>query len=224
LKRKLYIFGAQSFAQVCHHLFTTDSPYEVAGFTVDAKYREQSTRCGLPVIAYEEFRERVSPAEADVFVAVGVAKINALRAEKVDQVQRDGYRLASFLSSSSAVGKEFVLEPNTMIMDHVLIQPQVRVGRNSIIWLGSLLAFQSNIGSHCWITSARIGHATAVGDYTFVGLNATIASFVHVGRHNVIGAAAAILQNTKDYAVYRGPRSKPSRVSSLRLRNIPLIK
>ena len=221
--RKLYIFGTQNFAEMCHHLFSTDSPYEIAGFTVDAEYMDRSQFCGLPVIAYEELRRTVRPEDADLFVAVGVAKINTLRAAKVEQIQHDGYRLASFVATSSPVGKDLVVGPNTMIMDHVLIHPQVQIGADTVIWTGSRLALKVRVGEHCWITSAVVGDSAVIGDYTFVGLNATVAPFVKVGSHNLIGAAAVILQDTKDYSVYRGPKSKPSPVSSLRIRNIPLI-
>jgi sugar O-acyltransferase (sialic acid O-acetyltransferase NeuD family) len=208
---------------MCHYFFTEDSNYEVAGFIVDAEYLDRTSFCGLPVIAYEEFRQTVRPDQAEVFVAVGVAKINTLRAKKVAQVQEDGYRLASFVSSTTAIRKDFAVGPNTMIMDHVLIHPQVHIGADTVIWTGSRIALKVRVGDHCWITSAIIGDSATIGDFSFIGLNATVAPFVQVGSHNLIGAAAVILQNTKDYAVYRGPRSKPSPVSSLRIRNIPLI-
>jgi len=223
MKKKLYIFGARNFAEVCHHLFTSDSDYDVAGFVVDRKYLELTSFCGLPVIAYEEFLERVPPREADVFIALGIAKMNTLRAAKFHQVQRDGYRIASFVSRFACLPAGFVTRPNTMVMEGALIHPSVEIGSNTIIWAGSRVALKVKIGDHCWITSAAIGDSTTIGDYSFVGLNATVAPFVKVGTHNLIGAAAVVLQDTNNFAVLRGPRSRPSKVNSLRLRNIPLI-
>lgn len=223
MRKKLYIFGIQNFAEMSHYLFSEDSGYEIAGFTVDSAYLDRSSFKGLPVIAYEEFLKAVSPEEADVFVAVGVSKINTLRAQKVAQIQQDGYRLASYVSSSARVPKDLVVGPNTMIMDNVNIHPFVSIGHNTVIWSSSRIALKVRIGNHVWITSAVIGDSGSIGDYSFVGLNATVAPFVKMGSHNLIGAAAVILKDTKDYEVYKGPRSVPSRVSSLRIRNIPLI-
>jgi hypothetical protein len=45
-----------------------------------------------------------------------------------------------------------------------------------------------------------------------------------VASHNLIGAAALIAQDTRDHEVYRGPRSRASQVSSLRLRNLQIIR
>ena len=223
MKRKLWIFGVKNFAEMAHYFFTTDSDYELAGFTVDAAYLKEPTFKGLPVVAYEELVRGTAREVAEIFVAVGVGKINTLRAETVQRIAADGWRIASFVSSSATVPPGFAAKPNTMIMDHVNIHPMVTVGADTVIWSSSRIALKVAIGEHVWITSAVIGDSATVGDYSFIGLNATIAPFVHVGSHNLIGAAAVILQDTRDYAVYKGPKSKPSAVSSLRIRNIPLI-
>ena len=220
MRKRLYIFGIGNFAVMAHYLFTTDSAYEVAGFTVDGAYMDGAQYMGLPVIAYGELRKSADRKSIEIFVAIGVSKLNTLRAEKVAQVQSDGFRLASFLSSHSRVPADFVLHPNTMIMDWVNIHPQVTVGADTIIWSNSRIALKAKIGSHVWITSALVGDSGVVGDYTFVGINATVAPFVTVGSHNLIGAAAVILHDTKDYQVYKGPRSTPSRVSSLRCHSV----
>lgn len=224
MARPLWIFGDGSFADMAHHLFSTDSAYEVAGFMVDAAYLKRDRFNGLPVVAYDDFRAAVRPDEADVFVGIGVADLNAVRAAKVAQVSADGYTLASFVSRHARVPPSLVLRPNTMIMDEVNIHPKVQVGANTVIWSNSRIALNVQIGNHVWITSAVVGDATVIGDYTFVGLNATIAPFLHVGSHNLIGAAAVIVQDTQDHQIYRGPRSVASRVSTLRLRGRGLIR
>lgn len=224
MTRELYIFGTQNFAEMCHYFFTEDSGYRVAGFTVDGEYLREPTFKGLPVLPYEELRTSTARERADLFVAVGVGRINTLRAAKVAQVQADGFALASFVSSRASVPRGFVARPNTMVMDQVNLHPFVEVGADTVIWSNSRIALKVRIGDHVWITSAVIGDSGRVGDYSFVGLNATIAPFVQVGSHNLIGAGAVITHDTKDYEVYRGPRSVAAKVSSLRVRNIPLIR
>ena len=177
----------------------------------------------MPVVAYEEFKARPRREEVAVFVALGVAKINTVRALKVEQVTADGFTPVSFVSSHARVPPDLVIRPNTMIMDQVNIHPQVQIGANTVLWSNTRVALKVRIGSHAWITSAVIGDSSSIGDYTFVGINATIAPFVQVGSHNLIGAAAVILRDTKDYEVYRGQRSVASKVSSLRIRNMSLI-
>jgi sugar O-acyltransferase (sialic acid O-acetyltransferase NeuD family) len=224
MKRKLYVFGAQNFAEVAYYLFTTDGDYELAGFTVDGAYMRETTFNGLPVIPFEELSRTMDKERDEIFVAIGVAKINSVRAQKVADLQAQGFRIASFVSSRAQVPRGFEALPNTMIMDHVNMHPLVRVGANSILWSNTWLALKVHIGDNCWVTSAVMGDSSVLGDFTFVGINATIAPFVKVGKQNLIGAGAVVQHDTPDYAVLRGPRSVPSRVSSLRLQNIPLIR
>ncbi len=216
--KKLVIFGIKNFAMIAHHVFTHDSDYTVVGFTVDREYLESPTYQGLPVIPFDEIGQHFPPEDHDVFVAIGIGKINSLRSQKVEEVRANGYRLAYYISTRSHVPPDLKIGPNSMVMDGVTVHPCVHIGQNTVIWNLSLIALHSHIGDHCWIASARCGEQIILGDYSFVGFNATIRPGVVVGKSNVIGAGALILRDTKDYAVYKGHETQPSRVPSYRLR------
>jgi sugar O-acyltransferase (sialic acid O-acetyltransferase NeuD family) len=216
---KIIIFGAKAFAEIAHYFFTHDSTYAVAAFTVDAAYMREPTYKGLPVVAFEEVERHFPPEEYGMFVAVGIGKVNQQRAAKVTEAEAKGYRLASFLSSKAHVPPDLQVRPNTMIMEHTIIQPFVEIGRDTVIWSSTRIGFHTRIGDHCWLVCPIFGESVTVGDYTFIGLNATIAPFLSIGKSNIIGAGALILADTKDFAVYKGHASTPSRVPSTRLWN-----
>ena len=215
--KRIVIFGTKNFAEISHHYFTHDSDYTVSAFTVDSPYVKEATFKGLPVVPFEEVERQFPPAAYDMFVAVGIQGVNMLRSTKVDEAEKKGYRLASFLSSKASVNSDLVLRPNTMIMESVWIHPFVEIGRDSIIWSASRIAFHTRIGDHCWIVSAIFGESVTVGDHSFIGLSATIAPNVSIGKRNIIGAGALILKDTKDFEVYKGHASTPARVPSTRL-------
>lgn len=221
---KLYIFGDGNFADMAHYLFSTDSAYEVAGFTVDAAYLKRDQFNGLPVIAYEEFLGLPSHRDVHVYVAVGVSGVNAHRAAKVAQLASDGFRLASFVSSHARLPPGLVVRPNTMIMDQVNIHPRVRIGADTVIWSNSRIALNACVGNHVWITSAVVGDGAQIGDHSFIGLNATIAPFVKVGQFNLIGVGAVVDHDTLDHEIFRGPRSRAASVSTRDPRAARLIR
>ncbi|HEY2156360.1 MAG TPA: acetyltransferase [Isosphaeraceae bacterium] len=214
---RIVIFGAGAFAEIAHYYFTHDSPHDVAAFTVDGAYLRDSTFRGLPVVPFDEVERQFPPSECGMFVAIGIGRVNRARAGKVAEAEAKGYRLASFVSSRADVAADLVARPNTMIMERAGIQPSVEIGRDTIVWSGSRIGFRTRIGDHCWIVGPVLGESVAVGDYSFIGLNATIAPSVAIGRSNVIGAGALILSDTADDRVYRGRASTPSRVPSYRL-------
>lgn len=220
--KKLVIFGARNFAEMCHYFFSEDSSYTVSAFCVDGEYIQEDSFKGLPIVAFEELATAFTKDKYDVFVAMGIDKVNVLRAKKASDVAGKGYQLASFVSSKANT-HDLVVPPNTMVMDYVNIHPFVTIGQNTIVWSNSRVALKTRIGNHCWITSAILGEEVIVGDYSFIGLNATIAPKVLIGRSNIIGAGSLIMKDTDHFAVYKGFASKPSRIKSNRLRNILVI-
>lgn len=218
--RRLVIFGAGGFAEMAHYYFEHDSPYSVAAFTVDAAYIAEATFQGLPVIAFEELEASFPPSQAKLFVAMGIQKVNQQRAGKVAEAEGRGYELASFLSSKSHVADDLVMKPNSFVMEHSILLPKVSIGRDSILWARSSIGFGTRIGDHCWLVAPTLGAGVIVGDFSFIGLNATIAPHKTVGHSNVIGAGAVVLEDTKDSAVYKAQASVVSRVPSHRLRRI----
>lgn len=215
--KKLVIFGAGAFAQLARHYFTVDSDYEVVAFSVDGAYLTEPELDGLPVVPFERLPESHPPSDFEIFVAVGHQKVNTQREAKVAAAEAAGYRLASFISSRSMHADDLTVGPNSMVMEYALLQPRVKIGKNSMIWSNSRIAFGVEVGDHCWMVSSIVGESVTIGANTFVGLSAIVGPKIRVGRSNVIGAGAMVLHDTQDNAVYRGVESKASKVPSHRL-------
>jgi len=214
--KKLVIFGAENFAEISHYYLTHDSEYAVVAFTVDGAYMRENSFRGLPVVPFEDVVRHFPPSDHDMLVAVGIRELNSFRARKVAEAEAKGYALASYLSSRARTAQDLVLAPNTMIMEDVTVQPFATIGRNTIVWPACRIAMYDRIGDHCWLVTISTGESVTIGDYSFVGLASVLAPYVSVGRNNLIGAGSLILNSTKDFAVYRGAGSKPSRVPSNR--------
>ncbi len=186
-------------------------------FTVDGAFLQESTYCGLPVVPFEELPRKFPPRSYGMFVAVGIADVNRLRAEKVAAAEARGYRLASYLSSKASVHPDLELQPNSMVMEGSVVQPFVRIGKNSIIWSTTRIGFRTQIGNNCWIVCSLFGESVVVKDFCFVGLGATVAPGLTLGESSVIGAGALVMKDTPDFSVYRGPVGEASAKSSREL-------
>src|SRR5260370_42439065 len=119
------MFGVKNFADIVHYYFPHTSDYSVAAFTVDGAYLKESTFRCLPVGPFEAVDQHFPPQGYDLFVAVGIAKVNAQRAVKVAEAEARGYRLASFISSRAARPPDLIVGPNTAIMDRAHSMPYV---------------------------------------------------------------------------------------------------
>jgi acetyltransferase-like isoleucine patch superfamily enzyme len=215
--KRLVIFGTRAFAEIAHHYFTREAGRSVAAFTVDAAFVEADRFHGLPVVPFEELERRHPPADHDVFVAVGYHQLNQQRASRMAAVEAKGYPLASFVSAKADVPRDFSVQPNVMIMERATLQPFVTVGRGSILWSTTRVGFHTRIGEYCWVVCPLFGESVELGDYSFVGLNATIGPSLRIGRGNVIGAGALVLRGTGDYEVWKAPKAEKSAVPSTEL-------
>jgi sugar O-acyltransferase (sialic acid O-acetyltransferase NeuD family) len=200
---KLVIFGAGDIARIAHYCFTHDSEHEVVAFTVDREYRAVDSLLDLPLVDFQTVQEKYPPASHQMFIAVGYAKMNTVRASKYYQARDKGYCLASYASSRCTFLSGLPVGDNCLILEDVTVQPFVKIGNDVTIWSGSCLAHDTVIGDHCFIAPcAAISGRVRIGEYCFVGINATLRNAITIAPRTLIGAGAVILDNTVEAGVY----------------------
>ena len=150
-----------------------------------------------------------------MFVAVGYAGVNQVRAAICDEAKAKGYTLISYVSSKATTWGDTQIGDNCFIFEDNTIQPFVTIGDDCVLWSGNHVGHHVTIGDHCFITSHVVisGHVR-VGSYSFLGVNATVRDAISIGEANIIGAGALIMRSTDDREVYVPQRTKPHPRSS----------
>jgi sugar O-acyltransferase (sialic acid O-acetyltransferase NeuD family) len=218
---KIVIFGAGDIAELAWFYFTHDSPHDVAAFTVDGEFLQQTTFQGLPVIAMEEVARHYPPDSHAGFVALSYAKINRVRAEKCAAMRAAGYDLVSYVSSRATTFSDLTHGENCFILEDNTIQPRARIGANVTLWSGNHIGHHSVIEDNVFIAShVVVSGGVTVGANSFVGVNCTIRDHVRIGRFCVLGAGTLLLADADDESVFAGAATEKSRVPSSRLRRI----
>jgi sugar O-acyltransferase (sialic acid O-acetyltransferase NeuD family) len=209
------IFGAGSFAECAHFYFTHDSAHEVVAFTANRSHIGEETLHGLPVVPFEEVERTHPPGQHSMFVAIGYASVNRIRARVYERAKAKGYRLATYISSKATTWPNLDIGDNCFVFEDNTIQPFTTIGDDVVMWSGNHLGHHSRIGDHCFLTSHVVvsGHVT-VGAYTFLGVNATVRDSIEIGESCVIGAGALIMKPTRAREVYIAPRSTPDERTS----------
>ncbi len=218
---KIIVFGMGSVGELAHYYFANDSEYEVVAFTADKKYIKSTVFLKLPVVAFEHIEQEYSPAEYKIFIALGYAKINKVRAEKYHQAKNKGYKLVNYISSIATVFDNVEIGDNCFILEGNNIQPYVKIGNNVTLWSGNHIGHHSVIKDHTFISShAVISGNVVVEPFCFIGVNAAIRNNVTIAGECVIGAGSLILKSTDTQGVYANKSSAKSRVPSNRIRSI----
>lgn len=202
MSNKVIVWGCGQIAEVAYFYLNNDSTYEVVGFCVDREYLKQESFHGLPLVAFEDIEKIFPPTEYKMFISISYNKMNRIREEKYYAAKRKGYSCISYVSSKATYYGTPIGE-NCFIMENNVIQPYTSIGNNVIMWSGNHLGHHARIEDHCFIAShVVISGATVIGEGSFLGVNSTLRDNIIIGKRNLIGAGAVILQNTEDEEVF----------------------
>ncbi len=203
---KIVIFGTGDIGRLAHYYFTYDSAHTVVAFSADRDQVRERQFQGLPVVPFEDVTRDYPPDTFAMFVALGYRDVNRVRAAKYREAKEKGYQLVSYMATHSVTWPDLSVGDNCFIFENQTIQPFARIGSNVTLWSGNHVGHDAVIGDHCFITSHVVisGHCQ-IGEYAFLGVNATIRDGVTVAPECVIGAGALIVKDTIAKGVYTGP-------------------
>jgi sugar O-acyltransferase (sialic acid O-acetyltransferase NeuD family) len=209
--RQVAIFGTGDFARIAEVYLRHDSDFDVVAFTVDREYLGNERLNGLPVIPFETLADAYPPSQCSMFVAIGFRGVNKARAEVYKRCKERGYELVTYISSRATHWDDLEIGDNCFVFEDNVIQPNVRIGADVILWSGNHVGHDSEIGDHCFIAShAVISGNVQIGPYCFVGVNATLRDGISVGPECVIGASALIMRDAEPGGVFSVQGTKPS--------------
>ena len=205
----LIVFGTGDVAQLADFYFSNDSDRRVVAFTVDGAFLKQDSFCGKPVVPFEEISQHYPTTRHAFFVALGYAKLNKVRAEKVAAARAQGYRIASYVSSKATIFSDFKAGENVFILEDNTIQPFVRIGNNVTLWSGNHLGHHSTIRDNVFISShVVVSGGCDIGENCFLGVNSTLRDNITLGKFVVVAAGATVMKNCEERTLVRPAESE----------------
>jgi sugar O-acyltransferase (sialic acid O-acetyltransferase NeuD family) len=209
-RRSVVIFGTGDYARVAAVYLHADSGYDVVAFTVDAEYVRDEELTGIPVVPFEELESRYPPSEHAMLVAIGFSGVNKSRARVYERCKERGYDFVSYVNSRATHYGELSVGENCFVFEENVLQPNVRIGNDVVLWSGNHIGHDSEIGDHCFVAShAVISGNVTIGPYCFIGVNATIRDGVTIAPECVIGAGALIMKDTERGGAYSVRGTEP---------------
>jgi len=204
------IFGLGDFARIARVYLAEDSEHEVVAFTANERYVRSDRLDDLPIVPFESLPETHAPHRYSMFVAIGFSGVNQARREVYEQCRDRGYQLISYINSRATYWGELDLGANCFVFEENVIQPNVRIGNNVILWSGNHIGHDSTIEDHVFIAShAVISGNVTIGESSFIGVNATFRDGITVAARCVIGAGALIMKDTIEGGVYSVRGTEP---------------
>jgi sugar O-acyltransferase (sialic acid O-acetyltransferase NeuD family) len=201
--KPIIVFGNQDSASTTHYYLTTDSPCQVAAFTVDQDRITGPTHHGLPVVPFEQIQTEFPPDQFDFIFPAGFQistpyNTNIFRKSRYLLIKSMGYAFVNYISSRALIANNVEIGENVLIYEGTIVQPFVKIGNNNIIRSGVNLGHHCQIHDHCFVSAeVAVGSRTVIEDQTFIGLNSTVLNSIAIGAGSFIGAGVLANSDTK---------------------------
>jgi UDP-perosamine 4-acetyltransferase len=170
-RRKLIVFGvakhAEMVAEIARHL----PEFELAGFTANRRFITGERIGDYPLHPFEEIRERCSPDDHAIHVALEHSRQSADRARIAGEAEALGYQLASIVHPSAIIAPSAEIGRHAFIGEGVMVQSFARIGANVAINAGSLIGMSVDIASDVYL-----GTRVTIERYARIAANCTIGS------------------------------------------------
>lgn len=119
-----------------------------------------------------------------------------LRQRIFETKSAQGWRFVTLLHPTAVVGADCQLGEGAQIMAGAVLQPGVRIGRNSIVNTSASVDHDCRLGDHVHVAPGAILSGTVtVGSRSHVGSGSVIIQGISIGEDVVVGAGAVVTRS-----------------------------
>jgi sugar O-acyltransferase (sialic acid O-acetyltransferase NeuD family) len=219
MNEPLVIFGNGQMAELAHTRFRQDERVRIVGFTVDRAVLNEPRLRDLRVVPFDEVVAAFPPDTVRMFIAVGPVQVNRIRADRIAQAKRLGYRFVSWVSRHAVRDATVQAGVNCSIGDGVVIGPDTVLGEGVFIASGSVIGHHCVLENNCFIgANCTVNGSVRVGERALLGAGSAIRDNVNIGAACVVGTGAAIVRDTAPESVFVAPEAVQLPINSNRMR------
>ncbi|WP_168202979.1 acetyltransferase [Tardiphaga sp. vice352] len=201
--KNIILAGNAVTAEILYSYIGSDSRYAVAGFTVDDAFVDKGSQFDRPTVALSKLVETFPPDRHAVVMAMGYSNVNDDRASMFTRLKAMGYAIETYLHPQALIHSRHPIGEGSIVLPGAVVEPEVRIGADSLVWCNVTLAHHCTIGDHCWVASGAVVSGKAnIGDNCFIGVNATIVNALSIGDHVIVGGGALITKDAKAASVH----------------------
>ena len=219
--RHIIIFGLGMQAELLHFYIRQDWKENIAAFTVDRPYCREDSFLGSPVIPFDEVTKHFTAQESYFLVAIGYARLNALRTERARELSARGLTQLSYISPKATVASNVDCGNGTIIFENVTVQPFASLGENVVIWPNAFIGHHTTVHDGVFIgANAAINGHVSVGEHALIGSNAVIREDLSIGSRSIVGAGSILLRSLPACSVCNAGESRIYPLTQKKIENL----
>ena len=173
-KEKIILIGGGGHCKSCIDVIEKEDKYTISGI-LEKTDKPNEDILGYPILGTDDMIEGLA-AEGYLFlITVGQIKSPLIREKIFQRVKSANGKLPVIISPFASVSRHAQIAEGTIVMHHVLVNADAKVGSCCILNSGCLIEHDSTIGDFCHIsTSAVVNGTVTIGNKCFIGSKSLI--------------------------------------------------
>jgi sugar O-acyltransferase (sialic acid O-acetyltransferase NeuD family) len=202
--KSLLLIGTGGHAKSCINLIEGSNKFFIKGLISEKKADVGKMIINKKIIGTD--KDLFFLKKKIIYAGIGIGQVQnwKIRLKFFILLKNFGYKIPAIISKFSTVAKSSEVDEGTYIFDKVVVNSNVKIGKNCIINTGSVIEHDVRIGNNSHIsTGAIINGETEVGNNTFIGSGAIIKNGISIGNNCVIGIGKVIKSSIKDNTFFK---------------------
>ena len=196
--KPIVIFGAGGHASVLLEILIL-CDRNVIGI-VDPMIKEAEGFESVPFITYEEFLKDYSPEDVEVVNGIGFMPGSSSREDLANKLRESRYKFVSLIHPSAIIARNVEIGEGAQIMANSVLQPNVKIGSDTIINTSCSVDHHSVIGKKCHIAPGVVlSGGVNIADSSFIGAGSIIINDLNIGKNVIVAAGSIIYKDLPDY-------------------------
>jgi sugar O-acyltransferase (sialic acid O-acetyltransferase NeuD family) len=208
----LILLGAGGHAKVLLAL-AADAGLQISGVCDPELARIGTTQWrGIAVLGGDEVLADADLGKIGLVNGIGQVVGGSVRARVYESLRARGFRFPPLVHRSAWVAPGTVLEDGAQVMAGAVVQPDCRIGANTIVNTRAGIDHDCDLGAHVHIApGATLCGGVRVGAGAFVAAGATVIQGLNIGEQAVLGAGAVLVRDLEAGQVLLGSKARPGR-------------
>jgi sugar O-acyltransferase (sialic acid O-acetyltransferase NeuD family) len=197
--RDLVIIGAggssRDIIELVEDINGTRPSWTIRGVLDDDPAQHGAEICGVPVIG-----PIADAAAMDAALVIGIASSRNRRV-KAAIAQRLGVepaRYATLIHPTASVSTRAAVGAGCVLLQHVVVGPQVTIGRHVLVCAGGTIGHDAVIGDHVSMAPhVAVSGGVRIASSVYLGSGARLREGITIGESSLVGIGAVVLKDVE---------------------------
>ncbi len=190
----IYLYGYGGHAKVILDILHQQGR-KVTALVDDNPSLKASLIHGVPVYLAAEITNFTSTENSQWIVAIGN---NQIRKKIALKLSKKGYRFTTAIHPSARIGLGVTIEPGTVVMANVVINPDTHIGSHVIVNTGAIIDHDCHIGNYSHISpGCNLCGLVSVGMGVFLGVGSSVSPLMEIGDGATCSAGSVVTKSLR---------------------------